>query len=1260
MTWYLDGVNLSTLAWNIRNRSAGWSVPGKTGENVRVPGRDGAFWTPNKTFDEGHLTLNMWAVGTYPDGSLPITEDGRKKVRENLDKLTALFANSRRLLNLRQITGTDEPMINELINPTMTGSTGTDINLATNSMVNSYRAVTTNTEVSINLSENPFMKGRSTTAIQATEDLYPDPALNHRADDPNDSMMRGYYYPINQDPVTTNQSFTPINGFNMKTGQAGARGLISITKATNFTGDAWLGTIGREVHASRADGVSFYMQLKLNNNAISNSITVQVSPAISYDGVTWTTGTTWGNVTLTKTAYSWLIVPANYLPAMSGSSKFFVKYQIKIVGASNFAAGPAVDVNTVAIQDSPRAGNPWRDSLDPSLIIIGNQTPYVKNRAGNSHMGWSEFTRPRAEEWEVVQTSSKSTTAPYAFAWCARDRTYNNEGNLAFTVFGGTTNTFRRVLPKATMDMPDQRIWGKHWRSVPEPVTVRLTERTGSAGNYTYTTVASTTIVAGTTSFTSGKFATVKGKTYCLEVVVPASDSGLMPSITFRELHVSNGAVKTTMLKGRTSATHGTGASSKHQGSIYASTIIGTTYLPRAMVGGIPLVTSKAWNTTNIDWAKEPQGTIVRNGTISSAINTLPTSYSINEVVVRIRGALYLPPHMTSLPFKAPSGTINVTVRMMNSAGSTLRTIPMSFDVGGSLTSHNVRVVPQAGETKISTQIDYYDPVYPLSMYYINQYHVMVNPPSGFGYFTGSGSETSTTWKRTISWVGQPYFSATRMMVPLPTGWTINGFDGYDPDNYSIRFVGDKIRIPLDGDITSGNILVGFRRGDYTSNVTITGIQAQGASLVNPSITLTSSKDWGTANIPVLSTSTYVEFTLSGGGTFRTIRDVFAYQNFNPIFQAESTTQWMGFNATSIPDLNLPEHPLGLSPFLKVVRHADNISSLKTGSVRGWNWSVIGGGHLAARSASITSSPTAVAGGYASAALRVWVPDGVSNPVKLVIQGTTDAGKASNTWYDIATATTSSNGHQELTIRDASVGNNKWIRLAIQTTPTTLSSGVMGIAYGAALVPSKTPLGSNFPGYFVGVKGSDGVSRYMGHIRQCFVEVTDAIDMESSAYGTIAEFNVNMTVPGAFWEDVYDTNQTIAGSGKSGTMYFGEFTGATAPMADLQIEIAPVSGTITEFTLKDKASGNFIRYKGAAQTKIVIDTTTATVTNAKGLSVMKSVTGMGSSNIMSLTPYQREVDDALPENVNGQPIIEWSGNTALKVSITGRRKYLIG
>ena len=57
---------------------------------------------------------------------------------------------------------------------------------------------------------------------------------------------------------------------------------------------------------------------------------------------------------------------------------------------------------------------------------------------------------------------------------------------------------------------------------------------------------------------------------------------------------------------------------------------------------------------------------------------------------------------------------------------------------------------------------------------------------------------------------------------------------------------------------------------------------------------------------------------------------------------------------------------------------------------------------------------------------------------------------------------------------------------------------------------------------------------------------------------------------------------------------------------------------------------------------------------------MKSVTGMGSSNIMSLTPYQREVDDVLPESVNGQPIIEWSGNTALKVSITGRRKYLIG
>ena len=57
MTWTLDGINISNLAYNVKSRAGGWTTPGKVGSNIRVPNRHGAFWTPSKVFDEGQLTV---------------------------------------------------------------------------------------------------------------------------------------------------------------------------------------------------------------------------------------------------------------------------------------------------------------------------------------------------------------------------------------------------------------------------------------------------------------------------------------------------------------------------------------------------------------------------------------------------------------------------------------------------------------------------------------------------------------------------------------------------------------------------------------------------------------------------------------------------------------------------------------------------------------------------------------------------------------------------------------------------------------------------------------------------------------------------------------------------------------------------------------------------------------------------------------------------------------------------------------------------
>ena len=54
--WLVDGVDLSTMATNVRNRSAGFRTPGKRGENIEIPGRDGARWVPNKPASQGAVS----------------------------------------------------------------------------------------------------------------------------------------------------------------------------------------------------------------------------------------------------------------------------------------------------------------------------------------------------------------------------------------------------------------------------------------------------------------------------------------------------------------------------------------------------------------------------------------------------------------------------------------------------------------------------------------------------------------------------------------------------------------------------------------------------------------------------------------------------------------------------------------------------------------------------------------------------------------------------------------------------------------------------------------------------------------------------------------------------------------------------------------------------------------------------------------------------------------------------------------------------
>lgn len=120
--WYVDGIDLSTYAFNIENRSAGWSMPAPVGDNIKVPGRNGAFWVSDKPFDENELNLNMWAIGATTDGLVPQDISMQQQVMKNLDGLSTVFGRGRLLEIKRSSSAAEEGLVNRVINPTFRGN----------------------------------------------------------------------------------------------------------------------------------------------------------------------------------------------------------------------------------------------------------------------------------------------------------------------------------------------------------------------------------------------------------------------------------------------------------------------------------------------------------------------------------------------------------------------------------------------------------------------------------------------------------------------------------------------------------------------------------------------------------------------------------------------------------------------------------------------------------------------------------------------------------------------------------------------------------------------------------------------------------------------------------------------------------------------------------------------------------------------------------------------------------------------------------
>lgn len=101
-TYKVDGVDLTTLAWNITTLGGRSGLPEVRGENTTIPFRPGTIWQ-EKMWGERTDTLSMWVLGCDEDGMFPVEHSRRAQLNQNLRTLKKLFAVRHRLLELEKV-----------------------------------------------------------------------------------------------------------------------------------------------------------------------------------------------------------------------------------------------------------------------------------------------------------------------------------------------------------------------------------------------------------------------------------------------------------------------------------------------------------------------------------------------------------------------------------------------------------------------------------------------------------------------------------------------------------------------------------------------------------------------------------------------------------------------------------------------------------------------------------------------------------------------------------------------------------------------------------------------------------------------------------------------------------------------------------------------------------------------------------------------------------------------------------------------------
>lgn len=172
-----------------------------------------------------------------------------------------------------------------------------------------------------------------------------------------------------------------------------------------------------------------------------------------------------------------------------------------------------------------------------------------------------------------------------------------------------------------------------------------------------------------------------------------------------------------------------------------------------------------------------------------------------------------------------------------------------------------------------------------------------------------------------------------------------------------------------------------------------------------------------------------------------------------------------------------------------------------------------------------------------------------------------------------------------------------------------------------------------------------------GSVRQCFGDVLDAIDFTSETSNPLGKFGVSLTLADPFWQDLTSTSQEVVANG--GTVSFTSFQGGTAPMEDLTATVmGPWNNPKLTF-----ADGSWVLYSDTFTSTqgVIINSANWTVTGVGGKTVaLNKLTS-------SANPTNRWMSiPAAPETSLSVTLAGSSRTTATKLTLAGRRKYLVG